>query len=75
VVGNPVIDRTRLMMSYTYNARALTPAPIPPQKIALLEKATLAAIGNITQALRRKKRKAIVAIPNQLAEWAEGMLW
>ena len=43
VVGNPVIDRTRLMMSYTYNARALTPAPIPPQKIALLEKATLAA--------------------------------
>ena len=43
VVGDPVIDRTQLMMSYTWNARALAPAPIPPAKLPLIEKATLAA--------------------------------
>jgi feruloyl esterase len=43
VVGDPVIDRTKLMLSYTLNARALAPAPIPPSKLPLIEKATLAA--------------------------------
>ena len=43
VVGNPVVDRTKLMLSYTLNARALAPAPIPPAKLKLIEKATLAA--------------------------------
>lgn len=43
VIGNFVIDRTKLMMSYTWNAQALAPAPIPPSKIPVIEKATLAA--------------------------------
>lgn len=43
VVGDPVIDRTKLMLSYTLNARALARAPIPPPKLPLIEKATLAA--------------------------------
>jgi hypothetical protein len=43
VVGDPVIDRTKLMVSYTLNARALATAPIPPAKLSLIEKATLAA--------------------------------
>jgi feruloyl esterase len=43
VVGDPVIDRTKLMLSYTLNARALAMAPIPPAKLPLIEKATLAA--------------------------------
>jgi Tannase and feruloyl esterase len=43
VAGDPVIDRTQLMMSYTWNAQALAQAPIPPSKIPVIEKATLAA--------------------------------
>ncbi|HWF37969.1 MAG TPA: tannase/feruloyl esterase family alpha/beta hydrolase [Candidatus Acidoferrales bacterium] len=43
IAGDPVIDRTKLMMSYTYNARALARGPIPPSKIPVIEKATLAA--------------------------------
>jgi feruloyl esterase len=43
VIGNFVTDRTRLMMDYTWNAQALAAAPIPPAKIPLLAKATLAA--------------------------------
>ncbi|MGE0451116.1 MAG: tannase/feruloyl esterase family alpha/beta hydrolase [Vicinamibacterales bacterium] len=43
VIGNFVTDRTRLMMAYTWNAQALASAPIPPAKIAVLAKATLAA--------------------------------
>jgi hypothetical protein len=43
VVGDPVIDRTKLMLSYTLNARALASAPIPPAKLRLIENATLAA--------------------------------
>ena len=43
VAGDPVIDRTQLMMSYVWNAQALAPAPIPPAKIPVIEKATLSA--------------------------------
>ena len=46
IAGDPVIDRTRLMMSYTYNAQALARGPIPPSKIPVIEKATLAACHN-----------------------------
>ena len=46
VAGDPVIDRTKLMMSYTYNAQALARGPIPPSKIPVIEKATLAACHN-----------------------------
>jgi feruloyl esterase len=43
IAGDPVIDRTKLMMSYTWNAQALAQAPIPPSKIPAIENATLAA--------------------------------
>ena len=43
IAGDPVIDRTKLMMSYAWNAQALAQAPIPPSKIPLIENATLAA--------------------------------
>jgi hypothetical protein len=43
VIGNFVIDRTGLMTTYTWNAKALAEAPIPPRKIPAIEKATLAA--------------------------------
>lgn len=43
VVGNFVIDRTGLMTTYTWNAKALAEAPIPPYKVPAIEKATLAA--------------------------------
>ena len=46
IAGDPVIDRTKLMMSYTYNAQALARGPIPPSKIPVIEKATLAACHN-----------------------------
>ena len=43
IAGDPVIDRTRLMMQYVWNAQALAPAPIPPAKIPAIEKATMNA--------------------------------
>lgn len=43
VSGDPVIDRTKLMMQFTWNAQALAAAPIPPSKIPVIEKATLKA--------------------------------
>jgi len=43
LIGNSVIDRSRLSMSYVWNARALVPAPIPPEKTKAIAKATLAA--------------------------------
>ena len=43
ISGDPVIDRTKLMMQYTWNAQALAAAPIPPSKIPVIEKATLKA--------------------------------
>jgi feruloyl esterase len=46
IAGDPVIDRTKLMMSYTYNAQALARGPIPPSKLPVIEKATLAACRN-----------------------------
>jgi hypothetical protein len=46
IAGDPVIDRTKLMMSYTYNAQALARGPIPPDKIPVIEKATLSACRN-----------------------------
>ncbi len=46
IAGDPVIDRTKLMMSYTYNAQALAGGPIPPSKLPVIEKATLAACHN-----------------------------
>jgi hypothetical protein len=46
ISGDPVIDRTKLMMSYAYNAQALARGPIPPSKIPVIEKATLAACRN-----------------------------
>ncbi len=46
IAGDPVIDRTKLMMSYTYNAQALARGPIPPSKIPVIEKATLDACQN-----------------------------
>jgi len=46
ISGDPVIDRTKLMMSYAYNAQALARGPIPPSKVPVIEKATLAACRN-----------------------------
>jgi feruloyl esterase len=43
VIGNFVIDRTRLMAAYTWNAQALAAGPIPQYKIPAIERATLAA--------------------------------
>jgi len=43
ISGNPVIDRTKLMMQFAWNAQALAPAPIPPSKIPVIEKATMNA--------------------------------
>ena len=43
VVGDPVIDRTRLMMQFIWDAQALAPAPIPPAKLPVIEKATMNA--------------------------------
>jgi len=43
ISGDPVIDRTKLMMQYAWNAQALASAPIPPAKIPVIEKATLNA--------------------------------
>lgn len=43
IAGDPVIDRTRLMMQYAWNALALAPAPIPPAKIPVIEKASMKA--------------------------------
>ena len=40
IAGDPVIDRSKLMMQYTWNAQALAPAPIPPSKIPVIEQAT-----------------------------------
>jgi len=41
ISGDPVIDRTKLMMQYAWNAQALAAAPIPPAKIPVIEKATM----------------------------------
>jgi feruloyl esterase len=43
ISGDPVIDRTKLMMQYAWNAQALAAAPIPPAKIPAIEKATMSA--------------------------------
>jgi feruloyl esterase len=43
ISGDPVIDRTKLMISYTWNEQALAAAPIPPSKIPAIAKATMAA--------------------------------
>lgn len=43
IAGDPVIDRSKLMMQYVWNAQALAPAPIPPSKIPVIEKATMNA--------------------------------
>ena len=43
ISGDPVIDRTQLMMQYVWNAQALAAAPIPPAKIPIIEKATMNA--------------------------------
>lgn len=43
VTGDPVIDRTQLMMQYVWNGQALAEAPIPPAKIPAIEKATMKA--------------------------------
>lgn len=43
ISGDPVIDRTKLMMQYAWNAQALAAAPIPPAKIPVIEKATMSA--------------------------------
>lgn len=43
IAGDPVIDRTKLMMQYAWNAQALAAAPIPPAKIPVIEKATMSA--------------------------------
>jgi feruloyl esterase len=43
VAGDPVIDRTKLMMQFAWDAQALAPAPIPPSKIPVIEKATMNA--------------------------------
>jgi len=43
ISGDPVIDRTKLMMQYAWNAQALASAPIPPAKIPVIEKATMNA--------------------------------
>ncbi len=43
VVGGPVVDRTKLMMMFNWTQQALLGAEIPPYKIPVMEKATLAA--------------------------------
>ena len=43
ISGDPVIDRTRLMMQYAWNSQGLASAPIPPSKIPVIEKATMDA--------------------------------
>jgi Tannase and feruloyl esterase len=43
ISGDPVIDRTKLMVSYTWNEQALAKAPIPPGKLPVIDKATMAA--------------------------------
>ncbi len=43
IAGDPVIDRTKLMMQYAWNSQALAAAPIPPAKIPAIEKATMSA--------------------------------
>jgi feruloyl esterase len=43
IAGDPVIDRTKLMMSYTWNAQALAKAPIPATNIPVLERGTMVA--------------------------------
>jgi feruloyl esterase len=43
ISGDPVIDRTKLMMQYAWNAQALASAPILPAKIPVIEKATMNA--------------------------------
>jgi feruloyl esterase len=43
IIGCFVIDRTKLMLSYAWTAQALAPAPIPPDRIPLIARATLAA--------------------------------
>lgn len=43
ISGDPVIDRTKLMMQYAWNSQALAAAPIPPAKIPVIEKATMEA--------------------------------
>ena len=43
LIGNSVIDRSALSMSYVWNAQALAPAPIPPAKTKGIAQATLAA--------------------------------
>ena len=43
IAGDPVIDRTKLMMQYAWNAQALAAAPIPPAKIPVIESATMSA--------------------------------
>ncbi len=43
VVGDPVIDRTKLMMQFIWDAQALDAAPIPPAKLPVIAKATMNA--------------------------------
>ena len=43
ISGDPVIDRTKLMMQFAWDAQALAEAPIPPAKLPVLEKATMKA--------------------------------
>ncbi len=43
ISGDPVIDRTKLMMQYAWNSQALAAAPIPPAKIPAIQKATMSA--------------------------------
>jgi feruloyl esterase len=43
VTGDPVIDRTQLMMQFIWDAQALDAAPIPPAKLPVIEKATMNA--------------------------------
>jgi len=43
LIGNFVIDRSALSMSYAWNAQALAPAPIAPAKTKAIATATLAA--------------------------------
>jgi feruloyl esterase len=43
VIGNFVTDRTRLMTAYAWTAQALAETPIPPSKVPVIARATLAA--------------------------------
>ncbi len=43
IVGNFVLDRTRLMTAFVWNARAVAENPIPEDKVPVIAKATLAA--------------------------------